>query len=89
MGMGNAESGEWACGEAGEPVEEISALRKDGGGVRICEPRGGVGFVGEVPVEESLCTTARVSCFEENVMEDVGDGEGLVGACYPRLEAGV
>ena len=77
MGMGNAESGELACGEAGEPVEEISALRKDGGGVRICEPRGGVGFVGEVPVEESLGPAPRVACFVENVVEDVGDVEGF------------
>ena len=42
-----------------------------------------------IPGEESLCTVTDVPCFEENVMEYVGEREGLVGAGNPRFEGGV
>ena len=36
-----------------------------------------------------MCAVASVACFEENVMQDVGEVEGVVGACYPSGEASV
>jgi len=54
---------------------EMAARR--GVGLPAVSARGGVGFVGEVPVEESLGPAPRVACFVENVVEDVGDVEGF------------
>ncbi len=50
-------------------------------------PGGRVCFVGEVPGEETFCAAAGVACFEENVMEDVGEREGLVGAGNPCCQS--
>ncbi len=50
---------------------EIPARR--GVGLTVVSARGGVCFVGKVPIEENFCTAARVAWFEENVVEYVGD----------------
>ena len=79
MREGNAEIGELVVDMASEPIKDVGALGEDGGGVRVRVPGGGACAVGEIAAEEGDCSpevaSARVSCFEENVMEDVGDGE--------------
>jgi hypothetical protein len=70
------EIGELIVDMSREPIEKVGGLNKDGGGMRVRVPRGGTGTVGEITTEEGDCppkgTSPRVSCFEENVMEDVG-----------------
>jgi len=76
---GDTEVGELVVDMTSEPIKYVSALGEDGGGVGVRVPGGGTSAVGEVPAEESDCSpegaSTRVSCFKENVMEDVGDME--------------
>ncbi len=77
MCEGDVEIGELIVDMASEPIKDVGALSKDRGGMRVRIPRSGAGTVGEIESEESNCspegTSTWVSCFEENVMEDVGD----------------
>ena len=79
MREGDTEIGELVVDMTSEPIKYVSALGEDGGGVGVRVPGGGTSAVGEVPAEESDCSlegaSTRVSCFKENVMEDVGDME--------------
>ena len=76
---GDTEGGELVVDMTSEPIKYVSALGEDGGGVGVRVPGGGASAVGEVEVEESDCSPegayTRVSCFKENIMEDVGDIE--------------
>ena len=76
---GDTEGGELVVDMTSEPIKYVSALGEDGGGVGVRVPGGGASAVGEVAAEESDCSpegaSTRVSCFKENVMEDVGDME--------------
>ncbi len=85
----DAEIGELIVDMASEPIKDVGALSKDRGGVRVRVPRSGAGTVGEIPAEEGDCPPTRVSCFEENVMEDVGDVKCFGGFSGPRKEAAV
>ena len=91
MREGNAEIGELVVDMASEPIKDVGALGEDGGGVRVWVPVGGASAVGEIAADECDCSpegaSARVSCFEENVMENVGDIECFYGFCGPRKEA--
>ena len=84
MREGNAEIGELVVDMASEPIKDVGALGEDGGGVRVRVPGGGESAVGKIAAEEGDCSpegaSARVSCFEENVMENVGDVECLYGS---------
>ena len=77
MCEGDAEIGELIVDMTSEPIKDVGALSEDRGGMRVRVPRSGAGAVGEIAAEEGDCppkgTSTRVSCFEENVMEDVGD----------------
>jgi hypothetical protein len=90
---GDEEIGELIVDMVREPIKDVGALNKDRGGVRVRVPRSGTGTVGEIPTEEGDCppegTSTRVSCFEENVMEDVGDVKCFGGFSGPRKEAAV
>ena len=88
MREGDAEIGELIVDMSSEPIKEVGALSKDRGGMRVRVPRSGAGTVGEITAEEGDCppkgTSTRVSCFEENVMEDVGDIKCVGGFSDPR-----
>ncbi len=90
---GDAEIGELIVDMASEPIKDVGALSKDRGGVRVRVPRSGAGTVGEIPADEGDCPpeglSTRVSCFEGNVMEDVGDVKCFGGFSGPRKEAAV
>ena len=60
VGKRNAKIGELDSRGAGEPIEEVGALRENRGGVRVGVPRGGVGFIGEIVWEERVRPAARV-----------------------------
>ena len=53
---------------------------------------GGARSVSEVAEEKGDCAavraSARVPCFQENIVEEVGDGEWFRGFSTPREEAG-
>ena len=89
----DAEIGELIVGMSSEPIKEVGALSKDGGGMRVRVPGSGAGTIGEITAEEGDCppegTSTGVSCFEENVMENVGDAEGFGGFSGPRQQAAV
>ena len=55
-------------------------------------PGGGDRSISEVAAEKGDCAavraSARVPCFQENIVEDVGDGEWFRGFSTPREEAG-
>ncbi len=88
MREGDAEIGELIVDMSSESIKEVGALSKDRGGMRVRVPRSGAGTVGEITAEEGDCppkgTSMRVSCFEENVMEDVGDVKCVGGFSGPR-----
>ena len=89
----DAEIGELIVDMSSEPIKEVGALSKDGGGMRVRVPGSGAGTVGEITAKEGDCppegTSTGVSCFEENVMENVGDAEGFGGFSGPRQQAAV
>jgi hypothetical protein len=87
MCISNEEIGELISRVACEPIEEVGAFGEDRSDVMVGVPGGRVCFVGEVPGEECFCAAAGVACFEEDVMEDVREREGLVGAGNPCLQA--
>jgi hypothetical protein len=84
----DAEIGELIVDMSSEPIKEVGALSKDGGGMRVRVPGSGAGTIGEITAEEGDCppegTSTGVSCFEENVMENVGDAECFGGFSGPR-----
>jgi hypothetical protein len=90
---GDVEIGELIVDMASEPIKDVDALTKDRGGMRVRIPRSGTGTVGEIEVEESNCSPEGiftwVSCFEENVMEDVGDVKCFGGFSGLRKKAAV
>lgn len=86
MGISNAEIGELDSRVVYESIEEVGALDEDRSDVMVGVLGGKVCFVGEVPVEETFCAAAGVACFEDNVMEDVGERERLVGAGNPCFQ---
>ena len=89
----DAEIGELIVDMSSEPIKEVGALSKDGGGMRVRVPGSGAGTIGEITAEEGDCppegTSTRVSCFEENVMEDVGDVKCFGGFSGLRKKAAV
>ncbi len=82
------EIGELIVDMSSEPIKEVGALSKDRGGMRVRVPGSGAGTVGEITAEEGDCppkgTSTGVSCFEENVMENVGDAKCFGGFNGPR-----
>ncbi len=88
MCEGDTEIGELIVDMASETIKDVGALRQDRGGMRVRVPRSGSGTVGEIAAEEGDCppegTSTRVSCFEENVIEDVGDVKFFGGFSGPR-----
>ena len=51
----DAEIGELIVDMSSEPIKEVGALSKDGGGMRVRVPGSGAGTVGEIPTEEDDC----------------------------------
>jgi hypothetical protein len=82
---GDEEIGELIVDMASKPIKDVGALNKDRRGVRVRVPRSGAGTVGEIPAEQDdyppKGTSTRGSCFEGNVMEDVGDVKCFCRGC--------
>ena len=88
MGISDMEMGELVVDVVSNPIENVGALSEDSGGVGIGVP----GSVSEVAVEKGDCAVVRASvrvpCFQEKIVENVGDGEWFRGFSTPREEAG-
>jgi hypothetical protein len=73
MGISNEEIGDLGSRVVCEPIEEVGSLVEDRSDVMVGVPGGRVCVVGEVPGEENFYVATGVACFEEDVMEDVGE----------------